>query len=378
MDEKKILNSIKKSIDEAPIDILDKIKEAPRVKMPAHDNITRQETGRTLFHKLMPYASIAAAFLLVFFGWQYQVKMPDSHIYLDVNPSIEIVTNRQDKVISLLAGNKNGEKIIKGIEYKGENIYRVTGRILDRMMEENYLSKKHEFLLLSVYNKNQNKAEEHKQNLDQKIHEHLQAKDLQPVVLLQKIDNTSTIENYAREYGISVSKMTFIRNLIILNPELQAEDLVSLSIEELVSLSQGMGLELDKIIESNDLDRIPAKFTGPELETTPQDTDDYDDDNFDDYDDDKDDEDDIDDDGNEDHDEDDDDDSDNYRHHKPSIISAGDARKIALSAANGKITGLDFDEDDLEYEVEIEFGELEYEITIDARTGKILEIEIDD
>ena len=50
MNENKILNSIKRSIDEAPIDILDKIKEAPRVKMLAHDDITRQETGRSLFH----------------------------------------------------------------------------------------------------------------------------------------------------------------------------------------------------------------------------------------------------------------------------------------------------------------------------------------
>ena len=46
--------------------------------------------------------------------------------------------------------------------------------------------------------------------------------------------------------------------------------------------------------------------------------------------------------------------------------------------AKGTITDFDFDEDDLEYEVEIELGDLEYEIIIDARTGKILEIDIDD
>ncbi|NLV88691.1 MAG: hypothetical protein GX021_04920 [Tissierellia bacterium] len=43
MNEKKILNSLRKSIDNAPIDILDRIKEAPREKMDAHDEITRQD-----------------------------------------------------------------------------------------------------------------------------------------------------------------------------------------------------------------------------------------------------------------------------------------------------------------------------------------------
>ncbi|NLY85556.1 MAG: hypothetical protein GX077_04285 [Tissierellia bacterium] len=60
------------------------------------------------------------------------------------------------------------------------------------------------------------------------------------------------------------------------------------------------------------------------------------------------------------------------------MISAAEARRIALSVANGSITDFDFDEDDLEYEVEIQLGDLEYEIVIDAVTGKILEVEIDD
>ena len=153
MNEKKILNSLRKSIDNAPIDILDRIKEAPREKMDAHDEITRQDMRTPSFKKLMPYASMAAAFLLVFLGWQYQVKLPDSHIYIDVNPSIEIVSNRRDKVINILADNRDGKRIVKDMDYKGKNIYQVTEEILDRMMDENYLSKDHEFLLLSVYNK---------------------------------------------------------------------------------------------------------------------------------------------------------------------------------------------------------------------------------
>lgn len=376
MREKDILQSIKKSIDQAPIDILENIKNIPRTKMLRHDEITEQKREKNTFKKFMPYASIAAAFIMIFFGWQFQTQMADSHIYLDVNPSVEITTNRINKVIDLEAYNQEGKLLTENVKYKGMTIEQVAEEILDRMMDRKYLDKNNKFLLVSVYNKSEEKAEAQKLDLDTKIHQHFQNKELKPIVLSQKLDNTSTIENYAKQFGVSVSKMTFIRNLIILNPELQTGDLVDLSIGDLVRLSQGMGLQLDKILDSIDFDRIEIEednpkeepVTVPEAEsksesqpepkaqpkplepTRPV----------------------------KDQDDEEDDDHHNEGAEQDNIISPEQARNIALSVANGTITDFDFDEDDLEYEVEIEFGELEYEIIIDARTGAVLEVEIDD
>jgi len=379
MKEKQILDSLQRSIDRAPIDILDKIKEEPRVKMLRHDDITRQETRKFSMKNMMSYASVAAVFLFVLFGWMLQVTIPDSRIYLDVNPSIEIVTNRQNKVIDLIADNLDGRRITSDLDYKGKTLFEVTDEILDRMMDESYLVKDREYLLLSVYNKDENKAEQQKQSLDRRIHEHLQEKELQPIVLLQKLDKTSTIEKYAEEYGISISRMTFIRNLIILNPELKPETLVGLSIGELVRLSQGMELELDKIIDSTDFDKLQPIIPGPEPETEPglppddlpSDDPAQDDLPKDDL---------PPDDQSDDIPKGDltDDDLPRQPDVQDKLIGPDKAKQIALSVAKGTITDFDFDEDDLEYEVEIELGDLEYEIIIDARTGKILEIDIDD
>ncbi|NLJ66040.1 MAG: hypothetical protein GX340_01855 [Clostridiales bacterium] len=379
MKEKQILDSLQRSIDRAPIDILDKIKEEPRVKMLRHDDITRQETRKFSMKNMMSYASVAAVFLFVLFGWMLQVTIPDSRIYLDVNPSIEIVTNRQNKVIDLIADNLDGRRITSDLDYKGKTLFEVTDEILDRMMDESYLVKDREYLLLSVYNKDENKAEQQKQSLDRRIHEHLQEKELQPIVLLQKLDKTSTIEKYAEEYGISISRMTFIRNLIILNPQLKPETLVGLSIGELVRLSQGMELELDKIIDSTDFDKLQPIIPGPEPETEPglppddlpSDDPAQDDLPKDDL---------PPDDQSDDIPKGDltDDDLPRQPDVQDKLIGPDKAKQIALSVAKGTITDFDFDEDDLEYEVEIELGDLEYEIIIDARTGKILEIDIDD
>ena len=382
MKEKEILKSLKDSIDKAPIDLLDDIKKAPRTKMLKHDQITRQETKSNPFKKFMPYASIAAAFLLVFFGWNYQTRMPDSHIFIDVNPSIEITTNRINKVIDIGASNKDGKSIIKDFNYKGMTVDQVTEEILDRMYDEGYFNKDHKFLLLSIYNKNGEKSEIQKLKMDKKIHEHMKKKSFEPIVLSQKLEKTSSIESFSREYGISISKMTFIRNLLILNPELETKELVSLTIEELVSLSQGMGIDLDKILDSTDFEKIgegeeiivdkALEIEEANSEMTVGKEDKKDDEDYDDNDDEEKDDDDDDDT------DDDDYDDDEKKALSHNIISIEQAKKIALSRVNGKITDVDFDEDDLEYEIEIELDDIEYEITIDGKTGEILEVEVDD
>ncbi|MCJ7842482.1 PepSY domain-containing protein [Lederbergia sp. NSJ-179] len=59
-------------------------------------------------------------------------------------------------------------------------------------------------------------------------------------------------------------------------------------------------------------------------------------------------------------------------------ITEEKAISIALSDTQGEVTEIDFDSEDLEYEMEISTGNKEVEIKVDAKTGKILEKDIDD
>lgn len=367
MKNKEILDSVKRSMDNAPIDLLEKIKDGPRTKMIKHDEITKQDINKDSFKKIMPYLSVAVLFMFVTFGWHFQTRTPDSHIYIDVNPSIQIVTNRMNKVIDIRAENNDAISLIDNLNYKKMTINQLAEEILDRMMDQSYLDNDNKYLLFSVYNKNEEKAEVQKQNLDDKIHTYLQEKKIQPIILSQKLDKTATIEKYAKEYGVSVNKITFIRNLIILNPKLEIEDLVNLSIENLVKLSQDMDIQLDKIIHSIDFEYIEIPESEPvKLQEEIKD----------DLMDEKDEKEDDDDDDDNKEEEDDDDEGELVEVY--SIISLDQAKKIALSIADGRITDIDYDGEDLEYEIEIELDDLEYEIRIDARTGDVLEVEIDD
>jgi uncharacterized membrane protein YkoI len=62
------------------------------------------------------------------------------------------------------------------------------------------------------------------------------------------------------------------------------------------------------------------------------------------------------------------------------ILSAAEVKEIALNEFSGKVKELELDKDDgrLIYEVEIKNKGKEAELDIDARTGEILELEIDD
>ena len=65
---------------------------------------------------------------------------------------------------------------------------------------------------------------------------------------------------------------------------------------------------------------------------------------------------------------------------KKAVISIGKAKEIALAEFSGEINDIELDEEDgrLIYEVEVERGDKEAEMEIDAYTGEIIVIEIDE
>ena len=317
MKDREILDHIKNSIDESPIDLLENIKSQQVVKMLKHDDITRQR--KVSFKPIMSFVSVAAVFMLVFFNFQ-QFRLPDSQIYLDVNPGIQITTNNRDKVIKLEAINEDAKNIIENIEFKNKELDVVTGNILDSLVDKAYLDEDDDVMLISVYNKDRSKSKKQVSQLNDIIHNRLD--DMHPILLSQSLDKSNTVDEFAKRFGISVGKMTFIRNMIILNPDLKTEDLVKLSLNELIQISRNTGIDIEKIIESQDYESIKSP---PRNE----------------------------------------------------LIGEQRAREIALGLVNGRVIKFELD-DDMEYEIDIAANNFIYEIEIDGYTGKVLKFEKDD
>ncbi len=407
MKNNRIEQHIYSAIDKAPIDLLSNIKSQPVSKMENHDFITRQDThvdSKRYWKPLMAFSSMAAVFLLVFMGWWSQYNPVDSVIYIDVNPSIQVSIDKNEKVIDLITLKSEDKDLIANIDYKDKDLYWVAEQLLDVLIAEGYIDTLHHTMLVSVLNENPEIGNKQSTQLNSSIREHLQKQSIKGIVLRQAISKSNTIEDYARDYDVSVGKMTFIRNLIILDPDLEVEELAVLSLEELVRISSKTGLDIKRIIEvdqeldeiyqdvdDNDDDDDNDYDNDDDNDNTDDDYDDNDDDydyddNDDDYDDNDtdDDNDEVDDDDFDDDDDDfDDDDNDNFDNGAlpEQVIDQEKAIQIALGlTGGGVISDIELEEDDgyYTYEIEIVKDGLEYDIEIDAYSGNVIVFEIDD
>lgn len=256
MEKKEILNSIKNTIDNVPIDLLEKIKTQQIEKMQEHDEITIIHSSKKTIKKLISYASVAAVLFFIFVQWELNNSVVSSRIYLDVNPSINIEMNKKDKIIALIALNKDGEKIVEGIDYKGKSVYTIIDELLNRMIQGNYISKDEPFLLLSTYNKDEQIAKIKEDEIENRIRKYLEKKSIDPIILSQKVN--ASIEKEEKEPELSLTKKALIQKMNTLNPNLKVEKLKNLSISELMSLSEKSKLDLKKIIDSKDFQKIKS------------------------------------------------------------------------------------------------------------------------
>ena len=372
MREGEILRRIKNSIDQADINLLEDIKSADIPKMAKHDRITKQKSDRKINNVYLAVASLAASLIIIFGTWHYQFRAPDSYVYFDINPSIVITTNRREKIIDITAKNMIEDSLLADIDYKGEKIDSVVEEIIKEMYDFRYLRSPDDYLLLSVHNRNHDRQSAQQKRISALIHDYMAGEKLASVMLTQDLHVTDTLERYAAEYGISLSRMNFIMNIINLNPELEVHELVDLSLKELVILVQFMELDLESIVEFDDYAKIPEYRPKKEPGENDIDKNDFgkngtgengkidesgevkgDDEKG----------------------------TTGETTSKQDFISLDEAKDIALSLAEGgtivKIE-LEIKRGKAEYEIEIVRGNKVYEIELDAYTGKVLDFDVDD
>lgn len=210
------------------------------------ENIKNKELGFKKLKKFMSFLAGVLLYFIFFANWQLE-RIPESRIYVDVNPSVNFTANSKRKVIDLEAINNNGKEIIREIDHKNKDIDTLTIEVLDEILAKKYISKEKEYILLSIENKN-NKENPGEYELKKSIENHFKTSEIKPIILKQYINKSSQIKDKAKKYNISLSKMTFVENIISLKKDLKERDLVGLSIADLVKLVEKNNLKLDEIV----------------------------------------------------------------------------------------------------------------------------------
>ena len=172
------------------------------------------EPRRKYTRKLAVFTASAAACLVFSFGtWVY--ASPYSYVSLDVNPSIEYTLNRFDRVLRVKAINDDGKDILKEINLKdlqNASIQEALGQTMELISKAGYfINDGQDGIMIATYGKNQSKAEEMAQTLQQTIKNKMTETDTN--INIETSSVNSDLVEQAKDLGVTPGKLDLVEKL---------------------------------------------------------------------------------------------------------------------------------------------------------------------
>ncbi len=262
---------------------------------------------------------LAFAVMLFFVGLMY-FKNDNSVavIGIDVNPSLELSINSKNKVVSVNTNNEDGKKVLGDMDLKGSNVDVAVNAIFGSMVKNGYINENDNSVLISMV-----EGSYDVDKLANNVYSYLKNENLESSILTQNLDTTSYDKDLSKKYNISVSRVKLIRSILNKNSLYNFEELSKLSTNELNILAN---------TTYNKTEEVSTVGTAS----------------------------------------------------KSNYISIDDAKKIVfddskVSSDTVKNLEIEYDYDDgiMVYDIEFISNNTEYDYEIDAKTGKIIEREVE-
>lgn len=235
MNDEKILDKINEEIVRLTPDNYDAIAEKCRNRADS----TNVVPFRKKKNNVRRYLAVAAAFAVVVcavFAFYSPSGKIESVIELDVNPSVEISADRNDKIVEVTPLNQDGVVIIDDMDFKGVDLDITVNALIGSMLKNGYITETQNAVLVSVSNKNETKQQQLLKRVSDDINDALSISKVQGAVLTQSLAHEEKNDALAQQYGISEGKALFIEYICSENPNRSYESLVGLSISELALL----------------------------------------------------------------------------------------------------------------------------------------------
>lgn len=179
-------------------------------------------------------SALAACCVISFLSFYMMVMRADATIYLDVNPSVELKIDRNEKVISAEANNADGEQILEEMDLKHTDLDVAMNALIGSKVKHGYLSEARHVVLVSVESSDSRKAEQLKSHVSEEIYTYLENLIGSGKVFEQQIQRDTELNKIVKTYRITPGKAAIMKKIVQLYPELDYAKLASLSLEELV------------------------------------------------------------------------------------------------------------------------------------------------
>ena len=304
-------------------------------------------------------AAACVLFAVGFVGVPYYGNnfVPDSRVDIDVNPGVEIVTNKKNKVLEVKSTNNDGEIVIDGMDLKNTELKVAVNALIGSMVQKGYIVDNSTGILVTVRNGDPDKAQKVKEEVLDDINFALYKNNLKANVMNQTLTDTVDVSKFAKENNISIGKAVFVLNLAAKDNSLDAKELAKMKISEIAEIVAKKGIDIRDIVDYDDDDSIWENISDA-IE-------------------------DIDEDVNE---------NATVTKENESVYSAGtkkqisvdEAKQIALAHANLAQkdvtfvkTKLDNEDNRIVYKIEFVISNIEYDYEIDAVSGEIISSDSD-
>ena len=162
--------------------------------------------------------------------------LADATVYLDVNPSVEIEIDSENRVVKCTAGNDDATLILEGLELDGVRLSTAVSAIVGSMYINGYLNDSANSILVSVDTPDGERTDALLGSLTDDINAVFANSALECSIIAQSVEVSDELREEARANGVSVGKMHLVDRMIDAITDLDGYDsgeLSGLSINEL-------------------------------------------------------------------------------------------------------------------------------------------------
>ena len=237
---------------------LDSKEEGAKMEKVLVRRIESKRTSLGLKTVMQLVAACVALVLVVGGIFYYRGNlMVDSLVDLDVNPGIELLTNRKNRVLKGYATNSDGEKVLSGMDLQNVDLQVALNAIVGSMVQQGYMTKDTKGVLVTVQNKDQKKADNLRKLVVKEMEIALSTEDMNAAVFHQVISSqNNNASAFARKNNISLGKAVFVLNLANKARSLDAKELAKMKISEIAKLVADKNIDIRDIIEYDSDDSL--------------------------------------------------------------------------------------------------------------------------
>jgi 2C-methyl-D-erythritol 2,4-cyclodiphosphate synthase len=177
---------------------------------------------------------------------------------MDINPGIELVTNRFDRVLSAFGTNDDGKTLLAQIDYKNAKLDDTIDNILDTAKDKGYLtSNEQNALVLTVSAKSEALAKKLEEKITSNAKKHLETMELDTEVITDTVKMDRHEE--AIKQGITPGKLNIINKLMDVDKEATVEKYKDTPVKDILKRTKELKKQQKKNAEQTGQDKKESK-----------------------------------------------------------------------------------------------------------------------